>query len=59
MATKSKKFDAVEMSRVLRETTSRKLAAMAPEQRLTYLKAAGERHRAEVRLCAEPAVGNS
>ena len=36
-ATKMKTFDAVEMSRRLREQTSRKLAALTREQRLALL----------------------
>jgi hypothetical protein len=59
MATKAKKFDAVEMSRALREATSRKLEAMTPEQRLAYLRAAGKRHRAEVRARQESAAVRS
>ncbi|MEO6969526.1 MAG: hypothetical protein ABI217_01360 [Chthoniobacterales bacterium] len=49
MAMKVKKFDAVEMSRQLREATSGKLAGMNREQELAYLQEAGERHRAEVK----------
>ena len=36
-ATKTKTFDAVEMSRRLREQTGRKLAALTREQRLALL----------------------
>lgn len=49
MGTKTKTFDAIEMSRRLREQTSRKLDAMTREERLAYLKAVGERWRAEIR----------
>jgi hypothetical protein len=56
MATKAKKFDAVEMSRALREATGRKLEAMTPQQRLPYLRAAGERHRAEIKARQESAA---
>lgn len=37
MATTTKKFDAVEMSRRLREETSRKLAALTREQQIALL----------------------
>ena len=56
MVTKAKKFDAVEMSRALREATSRKLEAMTSEQRFAYLRAAGERHRAEVKARQQSAA---
>ncbi len=39
MATTNKTFDAVEMSRRLREETSRKLAALTRAQRLAILNA--------------------
>jgi hypothetical protein len=45
----TKTFDAVDESRKWRETSSRKLNAMNREQRLAYLKALGERMRAELR----------
>jgi hypothetical protein len=44
----TKTFDAVAESRKWRETTSRKLDAMSLAERLEYLKAAGERHRAQI-----------
>ena len=43
METKIKTFDAVEMSRRLRENTSRKLNAMSREERLACLRQARER----------------
>ncbi|MEO8350882.1 MAG: hypothetical protein ABI680_04070 [Chthoniobacteraceae bacterium] len=43
METKSKTFDAVEMSRRLRENTSRKLNAMSREERLACLRKPRER----------------
>jgi hypothetical protein len=49
METTTKIFDAVAESRKWRETTSRKLDAMSVGERLDYLKAAGERHRAQIR----------
>ena len=39
MATTTKTFDALEMSRRLREETSRKLATLTREQRLAILNA--------------------
>ena len=39
METRIKTFDAVEMSRRLRENTSRKLSAMSREERLACLRA--------------------
>jgi hypothetical protein len=45
----TKIFDAVAESRKWREATSRKLDAMSLAERLDYLKAAGERHRAQLR----------
>jgi len=59
MGVKAKEFDAVEMSRRLREATSRKLRTMSREQRLVFLKEAGERHRAEVKARSEPAKASS
>ena len=56
METKVKKFDAVEMSRALREAASRKLEAMTREEQLAYLKKVGERHRAEAGVRATRAV---
>ena len=47
MATKTKKFDTLEMSRQLRQATSRKLETMDREQQLAYLRQMAERHRAE------------
>jgi hypothetical protein len=47
METKTKSFDAVEMSRHLREDTSRKLNAMTRENRLAYLRQVRERYAAE------------
>lgn len=49
METKMKAFDAVAESRKWREAASRKLNAMSPTERLAYLKALGERVRAESR----------
>ena len=49
METKTKTFDAVEESRKWREAASRKLNAMSRAERLAYLKALGERVRAELR----------
>jgi hypothetical protein len=49
METKKKVFDAVAESRKWRETTSRRLDAMTPEQRLVYLHNLGERCRAQIR----------
>lgn len=46
METKTKIFDAVEESRKWREATSRKLDAMTPEERLTYLRQVGEDYAA-------------
>ena len=48
METTPKIFDAVAESRKWREATSRKLDAMGLRERLDYLKAAGERHRARL-----------
>ncbi len=49
METVSKTFDAVEMSRRLREQTGRKLWSMTPVQRRAYLNDATERYRSEIR----------
>jgi hypothetical protein len=49
METKTKAFDAVEESRKWREAASRKLNAMSRAEHLAYLKALGERVRAELR----------
>ena len=49
METKKKKFDAVEMSRELREKTSALLNAMTSEEQIAFLNAAGDRLRAEMR----------
>ncbi len=59
MAMKAKKFDAVEMSRQLREATSRRLEEMNREQQLAFLRAAGERHRAEVKARKKTAKASS
>ena len=56
METKKKVFDAVAESRKWRETTSRKLDAMPPEQRLAYLHNVGERCRAHIRSRQTPAA---
>jgi hypothetical protein len=50
METRKKAFDAVAESRKWREAASRRLDAMNSEQRLAYLKAVGERHRAKIRV---------
>lgn len=47
METKTKTFDAVEMSRRLREETSRALGAMTREERLAHLRESRERFAAE------------
>jgi len=47
METKTKTFDAVEMSRRLREETSRVLGAMTREQRFEHLRETRERFAAE------------
>ncbi len=54
METKIKTFDAVEMSRRLRENTSRKLNAMSREERLACLRQTRERFcaRRQARLPA-------
>jgi hypothetical protein len=54
METKKKVFDAVAESRKWRETTSRRLDAMTPEQRLAYLHDVGERCRAHIRNRKKP-----
>jgi hypothetical protein len=57
METTTKIFDAVAESRKWREATSRKLDAMSLEERLDYLKAAGERYRAQNRDgCKTPSM---
>ena len=50
MVAKTKIFDAVAESRKWREATSRKLDAMNCSERMAYLKATGERVRAELRV---------
>ena len=47
METKTKTFDALEMSRRLREETSRVLNAMSREERLAHLRETRERFAAE------------
>lgn len=47
METKTKTFDAVAESRKWREATSRKLDAMTPPERVTYLRDVAERYRAD------------
>lgn len=42
MESKTKTFDAVSESRKWREATSRKLDAMAPDERVAYLRSVGE-----------------
>ena len=54
METKKKAFDAVAESRQWRETTSRRLDAMTPKQRLAYLHGVGERFRAQIRRHQAP-----
>ncbi len=49
MQMQTKTFDAVAESRKWREATSRKLDAMSQAERTAYLKAMGERVRAELR----------
>ena len=49
MAIQTKTFDALTESRKWREATSRKLDAMSQTERMAYLKAVGERIRAELR----------
>ena len=49
MEATTKIFDAVAESRKWREATSRKLDSMSLAERLDYLKAAGEHHRAQCR----------
>ena len=53
METKTKAFDAVAESRKWREATSRKLNAMTREERLAYLRGAGERLRAQMQASAK------
>ena len=50
----SKPFDAVEMSRRLREQTGRKLWSMTPAKRRAYLNEATERYRGEIRARRRP-----
>ena len=57
METKIKTFDAVEMSRRLRENTSRKLSAMSREERLACLRQTRERFCAR-RLARQPAAAH-
>jgi len=52
-------FDAVAESRKWRETTSRRLDAMTPEQRLAYLHGVGERCRAKIRSRRETTAAAS
>ena len=47
MGTKTKTFDAVEMSRRLREETSRELNAMSRAERIEYLRRVRERYARE------------
>jgi len=47
MAHKKKKFDAVEMSRNLREKTGRRLFSMTQEERLAYLHCRWEQFKAK------------
>jgi len=54
-----KAFDAVAESRKWRETTSRRLDAMTPEQRLAYLHGVGERCRAHIRSQRAPAAASA
>jgi len=49
MESVSKTFDAVEMSRRLREQTGRKLWSMSSAQRRAYIHEATERYRNEIR----------
>jgi len=57
----SKTFDAIEMSRRLREQTGRKLWGMTSAERRTYLSEATERYRAEIcsRKQQKPLVSSS
>ena len=57
MENKTKTFDAVEMSRRLRENTSRKLSAMSREERLACLRQTRERFCAR-RLARQPAAAH-
>ena len=61
METKTKIFDAVAESRKWRETTSRKLDAMARSERIAYLREVADRYRAAYaqRHVALEAVGSS
>ncbi len=47
MEAMTKTFDAVEESRKWQEVISRKLDAMSPDQRVTYLSQVGERYATE------------
>ena len=47
MESKKKKFDAVEMSRKLREKTGRRLFSMTQDQRLAYLHQRSEHFKAK------------
>ncbi len=49
MAVRTKKFDAIEMSRQVRAATSAKLNALTRKQQVAYLRKAAERHREETR----------
>lgn len=59
MATKVKKFDAVKMSRALREASSHKLEKMTRAEQLAYLRKVGERHRAEAGASAASAISRA
>ena len=50
METKTKTFDALEMSRRLREETSRVLSAMSREERLAHLRETRERRSEEAHV---------
>jgi hypothetical protein len=56
MATMTKTFDAVEMSRQLREQTGHKLWSMSREQRQEYLRQATERYRNEIKAHGQAAA---
>jgi len=59
MDTVSKTFEAVEMSRRLREQTGRKLWSMPSAQRRAYLDDATERCRSEIRARKKPHENSS
>ena len=59
MEMKVKRFDAVKMSRTLREAVSRKLETMTLEEQLAYLRKVGERHRAEAGARAASAISRA